>query len=247
MQRKWQVISPKVIVEKKDGFGRRLFIVFIIFVALICLFIVGYSTGRHELVPLRHANLDFRQQVLALTEEIKDLVDRNANLEREISALKLNRQIDLDALRVAQEDHKQLQEANLQLEKDLSALKRLVRKGRGGYLKIQNFSLNQGESPNSISYNFTITQMIKEFSESAGDVIIKISGIKDDKHVTFKLDELSGSNPLSHKMRFKHFQNVNGSLRLPEGMVPEALEVEIIPSTKSLMPLIEKFNWHIVN
>ena len=247
MQKKWQVISPKVVVEKEDGYGRRIIITIILFFLIIALFSAGYFTGRHELVPLRHANLDLRREILSLSKELKILDEQNESLEQQIAALELTQRINQDALRVAQEDHKQLQDANLELEKDLSSLKRLVRKGRGGYLKIQNFSLKQGQSPDLINYNFTVAQMIDDFSESSGEIIIRILGMLHGKQVSLRLDEMSAAEPLIQNMRFKHFQNIKGSLRLPEDMVPEAVEVEVVPSAKSLMPLREKFNWLIDN
>jgi len=243
MQKKWRIISPKVVVDKEEGFGRRISFSTVIFVVLIVLFIAGYFSGRHELVPLRHANLDLRQEVLTLTEEVRGLVDRNASLEQEIADLKVTQQIDQNALRVAQADHKQLQAASLELEKDFTALKRFVRAGRGGSLKIKNLSLTHGQAPEIVNYTFTVMQLIEDFSDSAGEIVIRVSGVMHGKHITLRLEELSGSEPLNHSMRFKHFQNIRGSLRIPEGMVPEAMEIEIIPSTKKLMPLKEKFNW----
>ena len=245
MQKKWQVVSPRVVAETNINYGIKLFIVISTFILLIGLFTGGYFFGRHELVPLRHANHDLRREIQTLQEEVRGVANQNVDLRQEIANLELTRKIDQEALRVAQENHKELQESSLELEKDLSALKRLVRKGKGGYLKIKNFSLRQGGEPNLFLYNFIVMKLIEDTSESEGKIIIRILGVIQGKPVSKKLDELLGSDPFSQNMDFKYFQDIRGTLRIPENMTPEAVEIELIPTTKSLASLKEKFIWII--
>ena len=74
---------------------------------------------------------------------------------------------------------------------------------------------------------------------------MKVSGKRDGKEVTLSLDQLPGSEPQTHKMKFKHFQNFEGSIKIPDGLEPDHLIVEIKPSTKNLLPIAETLGWEV--
>ena len=109
---------------------------------------------------------------------------------------------------------------------------------------MQEFKLFPGDAAGKFGYRFTVTQLIQDFGQSAGNVTLKVAAKRDGKTTTLSLSKLPGSEPKTHKMKFQHFQNFEGILVLPEDVEPENLIIEIKPSTKKLLPLTETFAWN---
>ena len=57
--------------------------------------------------------------------------------------------------------------------------------------------------------------------------------------------ELTEENTELLKMRFKHFQDLEGVVQLPEGFTPRKMIVEIKPNSKKLPPVKERFDWTV--
>jgi hypothetical protein len=172
----------------------------------------------------------------ALAAEVSDFKQRSILLER-------TQQVDREANRGAQEQLKESQDKRLGLEKEVSLLRRLIREGGGGVLQVQDFKLTPTNEPRLFSYSFTVSQLIQDFSESAGTIDIQVAGKQDGKEVTLSLAALKGSKPTSHKMKFQHFQNFDGQIKLPKGLDPVNLVVEVTPTTSKLIPVAETFPW----
>ena len=73
--------------------------------------------------------------------------------------------------------------------------------------------------------------------------LIKVAGQKDGKSQELGLKELTAGERTSLKMRFKHFQNVEGRLSLPEAFEPQSLIIEVKPKTKNAKPIEQEFDW----
>lgn len=184
------------------------------------------------------------EQSIALLEQDKaSLRAQLTELSQEKIVLERTLQIDREANRTAQERLKVAQDEHLALEKEVSFLRRLIREGGGGILRIQDFAMAPSDEPDAFDYSFTVSQLIQDFGESAGKVQINVAGKREGQEVSLPLKELAGSKPASHKMRFEHFQNFDGVIRLPGNLEPETLIVEIKPTTKRLIPVTETFPW----
>jgi len=164
-------------------------------------------------------------------------------LRHRIIVLERSQQIDRETNRAASEQLKVAQDERLALEKEVSFLRRLIGEGGGGILQPTDFELKSTERPREFRYSLTIRQLIQDFGESTGSVEIQVVGKRDGAEVTLPLSKLKGSEPTRHKMSFKHFQNFEGSISIPEGFEPENLVVDIKPSTNKLVPVSEVFPW----
>jgi len=47
------------------------------------------------------------------------------------------------------------------------------------------------------------------------------------------------------KMRFRHFQDIEGTLKLPKGFDPKSILIKVEPVSKRLSPFKKQFNWLI--
>jgi hypothetical protein len=234
MGRRRHVVSPRIVPARSGVW--RLLLFFLILAAVGAAFAGGFWLGREEVAAVAN-------DVDALQDERDALNERLAELKQEAIVLQRTRQIDLEANRTVQEELKKAQDERLKLEKEVSFFRRLIREGGGGILRVQEFKLTPGGEDGEFGYRFTVTQLIQDFGESAGAVDIKMAGKKGGKEVALALSELKGSEPISHKMKFQHFQNFEGVIVLPGDLEPENLIIEIKPSTRKLLPLTETFPW----
>jgi len=200
----------------------------------------GFDYGR-DWAGLSHSDTGrtvkrLRQTVAALTEE-------RDQLRQQLTALERSSQIDREASRLAQEELKQIQEQRQELEKDLEFLRNLVEDESTGALRIKEFKLAAGKKEEGYNYSFTVSQMKEDFGVAKGRVDISVQGTLEGTAKTLKLAEITADKKKVHKFRFRHFQNFQGRIKLPEGFTPDSLIVEVAPETKKLPPLRESFDW----
>lgn len=216
----------------------RVVLVMAVLAAVGAAFAAGLFLGREE-----------AKAVIASTREIeteRDALNRQiAELKQEAIVLQRTRQIDAEANKTAQDDLRKAQDERLVLEKEVSFLRRLIKEGGGGILRVQEFKLTAAEKPGEFVYSFTVTQLIQDYGDSEGAIAIKVAGKQEGKETTLPLSKLSGSEPKTHKMTFRHFQNFGGVIVLPDDLEPENIVIEIKPSTKKLLPLTETFAWSV--
>jgi len=235
-----RVVSPRIVPPPR--YGLRAFVVLLLLVATgfvaVAAFYVGIQYERLAAAPLTERIISIEQERQALVAQVLELKQRTIVLER-------SQQIDREANRTASKQLKDAQDERLALDKEVSFLRRLFQEGGGGILRPKDFKLKETEEPGEFGYSFTVQQLIPDFGESAGDVDVKVVGKRDDKETTLSLAKLEGANPKSHKMKFKHFQSVEGVFRLPDDFEPENLVVEIKPTTVKLIPVSETFPWSV--
>ncbi len=230
--------TPRIV--QSNGGGIRWFAVFFLGALLGGVGWFAFDYGR-ELAGLSYS--DTGRSVKRLRKAVTALTQERDELRQQLVALERSSQIDREASRLAPTELKKLQEERQELEKDLEFLRNLVEDKAAGALRIKEFKLAAMDKEREYSYRFTVSQMKEDFGMSKGYVDISIQGILKGVKKTLKLPVLSAGKKKTHKILFRHFQNIQGQLLLPEGFVPDRLIVEVSPETKKLPPLRESFDW----
>lgn len=200
-------------------------------------FVLGYQLAYHDadntLIEMRQLKLDRKE----LREALMAAEERIAGLERAQS-------IDREAKRLAQAQLEDLQSERHEYAKQVSALERLIREGGGGVVQVQDFELWQTEQPRQFGYRFTVAQLIPEFGQASGRVKLRLEGNTGEGESAVRTaDQLRGSEPGVHRMKFEFFQHFSGLLELPGGFQPRTLTVEIEPSVKNLISSSRTYAW----
>jgi hypothetical protein len=234
MSRRLRVVSPRIVRPRPL---LRLLAALLLLVALGASFIGGTIFSRRQFQGLEDRLRAAVGQREALAAELAEAKRRSIFLER-------NQQIDREANRDAQNRLEAAQDKRLALEKEVALLKRLIREGGGGVLQIDDFKLTPAGG-RTYNFSFTLSQLVQDFGESTGTVEIQVIGKQKGKDVTLSLDKLEGSTLTSHTMKFRHFQHFDGEIKLPEGLEPVNLVVEVKPTTKKLIPVAETFPWSV--
>lgn len=186
-----------------------------------------------------------------LTAEVKRLEGENGVLEEtrrelrgQVAALERQVQVDQEATRQVREELNRYQDQRLEMEKELNLLRGIVAEGvdsKGLY--VQGFSLSQGADANSFEYRFTVSQMLTDAGTATGWIHLTLDGEQDGEPSSLTLKDVSEEAEDKLKMRFNHFQDVKGDIRLPEGFLPHRVTVEIKPTNKKLSPITKHFGW----
>jgi hypothetical protein len=230
--------TPRI-VDSKGG-GARWFMVFFLGALLGGVGWFAFDYGR-EWAGLSLS--DTGRSVKRLRESVAALTRERDELRQKLPALERSSQIDREASRLAQMELKKLQEERQELEKDLEFLRNLVGDEAAGALRITEFKLAATDKEREYSYRFTVSQLKEDFGMSKGRIDISIEGTFEGAAKTLKLAELTADKKKLHKMRFRHFQNIQGQILLPEGFTPDSLMVEVSPEIKNLPALRESFDW----
>jgi phage FluMu protein gp41 len=169
-------------------------------------------------------------------------------LEQEVEALQLDvashqraSQIDRDAARRVQRELLALQTERSDLRRELALMRGLVASNNS--LRIKDVRLSAESDPGGYRYSFTVAQLKEQKDMTQGQILIKVAGEKGGKSQELSLKELTAGESTSLKMRFKHFQNVEGRLSLPKEFEPQSLIIEVKPKTKNAKPIEQSFDW----
>ena len=173
----------------------------------------------------------------ALEAERDRLLAKNAALERAS-------QIDRDAVQKIRDSLKQDEEARLSLEEELASLKGILAdKESREALRIVGVELSRTEQEHVVRYRFTVRKTLNDGEISTGSIFLAVDGKSEGNAQWYPLRELTDEKKESLRMKFKHFQDIEGTLRLPPSFDPGHLVIEIKPADKKLTPIKERFEW----
>ncbi|HEC15970.1 MAG TPA: hypothetical protein ENI99_05275 [Sedimenticola sp.] len=181
-----------------------------------------------------------------LQQRVDDLEAERAELRQQVAALERASQIDREAARRVREEIKAIQDERLEMERELAFLRGIVSNNTDrNKLRIQDFKLEATENEDVYRYDFTVSQALTNKADVRGDIRITLVGTRQGKEEALSLGMLTESGMESLKMRFVHFQKLEGLLRLPQGFIASNIRIDIIPDNKKLSRLTETFEWSV--
>ncbi len=227
------IVTPRI-VRPVSNVARAVGILLIL-VALSAAVIGAFSMGREDGIEILKP-LSEHMCMAGGECECEALVVQVSDLKQQNIALEQSRQIDRGVNRNLSKQIKAVQDERLALEKEVSFLRRFVQEGGGGILQVQSFKVKTMDTPGKFQYSFVVRQLVQGFGESTGKIEIQVIGTRDGKTTGLPLD-------LNHKMKFNHFQKVQGSIKVPDGFKPKKLVVEVKPETDKVTHVNETFHW----
>ncbi len=188
-----------------------------------------------------------------LRAELAGQVDRIAELEQErdrlleqVAILERAGQIDREAVRQVREQLAAFQEERSKMEEELTFLRSMVstKEDRNG-IQIQRLVLAADGGDGRYRYKFTITRNMQSDGMATGWIFFAVDGIRDGEPVWLPLREITEDNTDKLKMRFRHFQDIEGQIRLPEGFKPLKVIIEVKSNNKKFSPVKQRFDWKL--
>ncbi|MCP3869086.1 MAG: hypothetical protein GY703_13485 [Gammaproteobacteria bacterium] len=219
-------------------------------VVLVILLIAGvgwyaFEFGRERqggsLAVLEDRITQQRVQIESLEEERESLLEK-------MTALEQAENISREAMGQVRKDLAVYQKERAGLEEELTLLRSMVSDTDGpAVIRIQQFKLVRAKEARTYRYRFAITQTNNKKEVATGSIFIALDGLRDGQPHWLPLRDITEDNVERLKMRFKHFQDVEGLIRLPENFEPKKLIVEIKPNGNKLAPVKQLFDWAVAS
>ncbi len=173
---------------------------------------------------------------LLLTQQTANLVDRaeinrarkdeDALLQR-IAVLERSEQVARAAYGDLQQNLKDRQEEISGLRADLAFYSRLTNGSKLEALTVHGVHVQVAASPRVYNFSITLTQTLKSGQIASGRMRVSVNGVRDGKLVTLNWPDLApNQDGTGLPFSFKYFQQITGTLMLPDKFTPNRIRVE---------------------
>ncbi len=199
--------------------------------AVLVLAIVAYIFG------FRTANAEY-YDLLEVRSVLQRVVDSsegdNQLLQRKLVQVQMNADIDRRANGNIREEIAGLNKQVAGLKKEISFYKGLMAptaEERG--LRIRSLDLVATANPRQYELKLVLQQLAVEHNVLYGYATVNITGKQNGKESVLALGDVSSQvDGEKVKVRFKYYQNIQGTLLLPEGFEPQGIAIVIDAKAK---------------
>lgn len=179
----------------------------------------------------------------ALTNRITELEDENRRLSGQNAVLEQARDIDRRAYGEVDQNLAALQDELLELKQEAAFYRRLVNASDAKGLQIESLKLQRNGASAEYHYRLVLTQYASPPSLVQGDVRIAVAGLVNGAQAELSQQELLGADRTTLTFRFRHFQELAGSITLPAGFTPLRLMLRVTPREAGKPPLERTYTW----
>ena len=180
-----------------------------------------------------------------LHDVISGLEEQIVALKQEIALLETHREIDREAYHVVEGNLTEL-ERKIQEQSDAIAFYRGIvsPKDGGRGLRVQDLKVTQGKDDRHYHLRLVLVQTLQHDRTVKGEVAFSLDGALDGVATTYQLEALlPAETNSSWAFSFRYFQDFDRELVLPNGFVPEKINVEVVSQTKSIASVKQSFDW----
>lgn len=218
-------------------------------VALVLLIGVGASAaggflyGYYITLQTQEGELAEREE---LTRDLEKMQTENSELRRQVAILDRSSVMDQRATEEVQSTIMSLRERVAQLEQDIVYYRQVVSDETGETgLVISQLDIATTNSSGVYSYKLVLRQLDADGDTFLlGFVNVNIVGRQGDEQIIIPLRQVSEEQEqLDIRLRFKYFQNIEGSLQLPEGFVPERVQIAAVSQEPVEKSINQDFSW----
>lgn len=239
-----KVRTPRI-VQARSGW---VFFWTVLPLLVVVLFLVGWGDHIHFRAPAEDRVTPLKLQLAEQRQQIELLEAERGRLREQVAVLERTSQIDRESIRQVREALKASQSGYQEMEQELRVLRGIVDTGvKSEGLFIRGFTLDRGDQPGSYHYRFTVRQALKNSTAAVGWISLTLEGEREGQPAALSLKELTREKAEKLKMRFRHFQDVDGSLQVPADFSPKRLIVELNPTNNRLPKVTESFDWRLAD
>lgn len=187
------------------------------------------------------------KQIQILNGRIAELEGKNVDLLQSSVALERASQIDVKARQEVAQKLEKVNEEMLELKEELVFYRSLLSPSeQDPELRIQSFQLIGDIKSQQYSYKLVLAQLRKHDKFAYGTVNLYLQGTDADNKVrNYQFKDLSDDKK-EVQFNFKYFQNIEGSLTLPENFKPEEIRINVVPKGRNLQSLEQAYEWNVV-
>ncbi|WP_296934553.1 DUF6776 family protein [uncultured Marinobacter sp.] len=229
-----------VVIRHRPGYRLRRTAILLIFTVVAA--IAGYAAGLAQ-SGFRFSSAEESNQVLE--DEVEKLRDDYRKARQQLINLERGRVIDEQALNQARKTIVDLETRIVSLQSDLTFYKNIMAPSETSKgLQVDSFTLVPARNRDSYDFKLVLTQVGNNKSYISGLVAVNVIGLRDEEKEVIALRDLSEDiADLGVKFRFRYFQDVEGSLKLPEEFEPLEIQVVAQAEGRKSSQAERTFNW----
>jgi len=202
----------------------------------------SYYAGQYHL----RKNLDGK------TREYTRVLGRLEALKSENETLRMRAATAEQSLTIGEQASESVRTELVQKESQIAELKQEISFYRGVMapadggegVSIGRFILSQTADARSYQYKLQVQQSAARRNVVKGAATFTVVGRQDGEPKSYPLKDLSEQvDSESIPLRFKYFQNIEGELRLPEGFVPEGVELSLKSTGRKGFSIERRYGW----
>ncbi len=202
-----------------------------------------YEYGMYRGGFERIASADERESLLS---ELDTASLQNSELRRRIAQLETSRGVDREAYDQVEGTLGDLQ-AQLQAQREeLDFYRAIVTPADGvSGLRIQEFSVKPGVQDSLYRLRVVLVQAAKHDRLVSGVVRLSLDGAHEGRPVSYDLSEVTIDDSESQALSFsfRYFQNFEREVLLPDGFVPDRVNIEVAPRGSRSDVIRQSFDW----
>ncbi len=218
--------------------GMRAAIVLAILVGAYLIFEFGRIQANYNIV-------DAVAEQQSYESEIDGLEGQIVELKQQIALLETHREIDREAYQVVEGDLTDLQR-KIQEQQDAIAFYRGIvsPKDGGRGLRVQDLKVTRGVDERHYNLRLVLVQVMQHDRSVKGEVDFSLEGMQDGVVTAYTLEQLlPADSDSSWVFSFRYFQDFDRELILPDGFMPEKINIEVVSRTKSIASVKQSFDW----
>lgn len=229
-----------VVIRHRPGYRLRRSLILLGFtvIAAVAGYVAGLAQGGFRFSSAEASAEHLLDQVETLQEQYREARQNLINLER-------GRAIDEQALREARNTMVGLETRISELEADLTFYRNIMAPSETSKgLQVDSFAVTPGRSDGTYDFKMVLTQAGNNKSYISGLVAVNVIGTQEGEKEVIALRDLSEEiDDLGVKFRFRYFQDIEGTLRLPDGFAPYEIQVVAQAEGRKASQSERTFDW----
>jgi hypothetical protein len=168
-----------------------------------------------------------------------------AKFEQQIANLKLATEVDRQANTEVRANVVELETELADLKQNNTFYRSLMRPtGEDKGIVVDPPSVIQMRAAGEFKYQLVVKQIVAKHKKVSGYLTLVLIGTQAGKPASLLLKDIS-SDVADERIRlsFKYFQRIEGNMTLPEGFVPEEIELKVVVQSPDKAVIDNKFSW----
>ncbi len=231
-----------MLVPYRPGYGRRRIGRAVLLFLLVA--VISYAGGYWQGI---RQNFHLRDQRATLGGQMSDLQKDLQQLQAENAVLRHGNEVERQASEQVRQDNIHLQNRLSELEQTISLYRDVLAPEAGEKgLRIERLELSGSNTGQRFRFRLVLAQLDKNAEPINGTIRYNLLGTQNEKTATIAFEQLvtepsAGGLPFS----FRFFQDVSGEFSLPDGFVPQQIEVVVQAKGRKAAKLERRFDWNV--
>ena len=163
-----------------------------------------------------------------LENDVAQFREENAKLRARAAQLESDLNITLGAQATLSKQSLELQSENTQIKEELAFLQKLFSDtGKEGTISIQRLSAER-ERDDAYHYSLLVVRGGNPSDEFAGQLTLQAGLLSEGRLATVALPDDQPDASAALKLRFKHYQRIEGTIRVPPGSQLKTLQARVL-------------------